>query len=66
MAVSIISHSFPVFTIGGISLQYVSQFKYLGHVISDNFTDDADIKQEISNMFMRTNILNRKYCRCSV
>jgi len=51
----IISRSFPVFTIGGISLQYVSQFKYLRHVISDNFTDDADIKREISNMFMRTN-----------
>jgi len=39
----IVSCSFPVFTIGGISLQYVSQFKYLGHVISDNFSDDADI-----------------------
>jgi len=62
----IISRSFHVFTIGGISLQYVSQFKYLGHVISDNFTDDADVKREISNMFMKTNILIRKYFRRSV
>jgi len=38
-----LSRSFPVFTIGGILLQYVSQFKYLEHVISDNFTDEADI-----------------------
>jgi len=48
-----------------VSLQYVSQFKYLGHIISDNFTDDEDIKQEISNMFRRTNILIRKYSHCS-
>jgi len=45
---------------------YHMQFKYLGHFISDNFTDDADNKREISNMLMRTNILLRKYSRCSV
>jgi len=39
------SRSFPVFTIGGISLQYVSQFKSLGHVFCDSVTDDAYIKR---------------------
>ena len=48
-----------------MSLQYVSEFKYLGHIISDSSTDDADIKREIRNMFVRTNIMIRKYGRCS-
>ena len=62
----IVSRSFPAFKIGDISLQYVTEFKYLGHIISESFTDDADIKREICNMFVRTNILIRKYSRCSV
>ena len=61
----IVSRSFPAFKIGDMSLQYVSEFKYLGHIISDSSTDDADIKREIRNMFVRTNIMIRKYGRCS-
>jgi len=62
----IISRSFPLFKLGDTTLQYVTEFKYLGHIISDSFTDDADIRREIRNMFVRTNILIRKYSSCSV
>jgi len=36
-----------------------SSFKYLGHTISSTNADDADIQREITNMFVRTNILLR-------
>ena len=45
-------------------LQYVQSFKYLGHIISSNNNDDADIQREITNMFIRTNILARKFYKC--
>ena len=38
---------FPSFTIGDSCVQYVSDFKYLGHIIIDNLSDDSDIRQEI-------------------
>lgn len=61
----IITMSFPQFTLDNISLQYASEFKYLGHLISNNFTDDTDIQREVRNMFVRTNILIRRFSRCS-
>ena len=36
-----------------------SSFKYLGHTISSTNADDTDIHREITNMFVRTNILLR-------
>ena len=61
-----LSRTFPLFKLGDTNLQYVTEFKYLGHIISDNFTDDADIRREIRDMFVRTNILIRKYISCSM
>lgn len=56
---------FPSFTFGVSVLQFVPQFKYLGHIISHNLTDDNDIQREIRSMFVRCNILIRKFSRCS-
>jgi len=39
-------------------MQFVSGFQYLGHVLTDNLHDDADIKREIRNVYMRTNYVN--------
>jgi len=46
-------------------LQFVSQFRYLGHIINNEFKDDDDIKREIRNLFMRTNLLIRRFAKCS-
>jgi len=48
-------------------INYVSQFKYLGHIVSCDMTDDEDIEREVKNMFIRTktNIV-RKFNKCSV
>jgi len=48
----------------GIDLQYVSEFKYLGHIISN--TDDKDVLREVRLLFTRANILNRRFSMCSV
>ena len=48
----IVANDFPCFTINGANLQFVSQFKYLGHMINNDFSDDDDIKREIRNLFM--------------
>jgi len=61
----IVSTRFPKFIVGGVELQYVDRFKYLGHIITDTFTDDDDINREIRNMFVRVNILIRKFSKCS-
>ena len=62
----IVSSSFPVFHIGNEYLEFVSTFKYLGHKIVDTASDNDDIMREVRNMFIRTNILLRKFNKCSV
>jgi len=54
------------FSVDGSVLEYVSTVKYLGHVISNTLSDDDDIKREIRNMLKRTNILARRFSKCSV
>jgi hypothetical protein len=57
---------FPCFAMNGSVIQYVSEFRYLGHVITNTLKDDIDIKREICNMFVRTNTLIRRFSECSV
>jgi len=47
---------FPPFTIGDSCVQYISNFKYVGHIIMNNLSDDGDIRREIRCMFTRCNI----------
>ena len=56
---------FPQFSVGGVLIESVASFKYLGHIITNNLSDDDDIRREIRNMFIRTNILLRKFHNCS-
>ena len=43
----------------GSVLEYVQKFTYLGHVITDDFSDDDDIKKETRNLCARGNALIR-------
>jgi len=54
------------FRANGEKQQYVYNFKYLGHIISSNNIDDTDIQREITNIFIRRNILIRKFLKCTV
>ena len=60
-----VADSFPAFTLCGSQLVFVKQFKYLGHIIDNTFTDDCDINREIKNLFTRTNLLCRRFKHCS-
>jgi hypothetical protein len=61
----IIANSFPSFKIGLAELKFVNTFKYLGHYITYNLSDNFDIQREIKSMFVRANILLRKFAKCS-
>ena len=63
---SIIRAHFPPPRLGASSVQYVSNFKYLGHIILDNLSDDGDICREIRCMFTRCNMLRRRFYNCSM
>jgi hypothetical protein len=60
----IVATEFPCFIMDGKFLTFVKQFKYLEHDINDSLTDDNDMKREICNLFMRSNIVIRRYGKC--
>jgi len=61
----IVSDIFPNFVLCGQPLQFVSEFRYLGHIISNQHKDDTDIAREIHCMYTRINMLIRKFHKCS-
>ena len=62
----VVACNFLCFALCGQKLKYVTQFRHLGHIINDNNTDDDDIKREIRNLFLRTNMLIQRFGNCSV
>ena len=62
----VVCDKFPAFLLSGQYLQFVDKFKYLGHIVHHDNTDDCDIMREIRNLFSRINILNKRFQRCSV
>jgi len=53
--------TFPQFSLGTNLLLFVTEFKYLGHMITDNLTDDADMQREVRSLFVRINIIRRRF-----
>ena len=41
--------------------RYVDQFRYLGHIITKNFSDDEDIERETRNLYIRGNTITRRF-----
>ena len=54
--------AFEVFRVNCI---YKQEEEEKGHIITHNLIDDNDIQREIRSMFVRCNILIRKFSRCS-
>jgi len=46
-----VAYQFPNFMVNNVTLKYVNEFKYLGHVVSNSQLDDADIHHERKNLF---------------
>ena len=52
-------------TIGGKMLNVVTSFSYLGHIICNDLSDDADLKAKSRQMYANSNILRQKFHMCS-
>ena len=61
----IVCSDFLQFVLAKCNLTFVSQFKYLGHIIEHSFSDDSDISRELKSLFARTNLLIRRFARCT-
>jgi len=62
----IVSQNFPSLIMSNKPIRFVVEFRYLGHILNNKFTDDDDIKREIRNLFVRTNLLARRFSKCSI
>ena len=51
--------------VNGNALDYVSNFKYLGHIIDNKLNDELDMKSKERMMYGRSNMLIRKFYFCS-
>ena len=61
-----VRRTFPCFSINGQMIEFVTEFKYLGHILSAKMQDDCDITREIRNMYARTNMLVQRFRKCSL
>ena len=51
--------------LGQKTLNVTKSYTYLGHIITDNLCDEADIKAKVGCLYGRSNILLRKFYLCS-
>jgi exonuclease III len=56
--------SLPPIFLCGAPVRRVTRFKYLGHWVTDNLQDDADIERERRALAVRCNMLSRRFARC--
>ncbi|XP_022823303.1 uncharacterized protein LOC111354194 [Spodoptera litura] len=52
--------------LNAVTLQRVKEFKYLGHVVTEDLKDDRDIERERRAMAVRCNMLARRFAGCSL
>ena len=56
----------PDFFVGGVPITKVDRVKYLGHIITEDLYDDADIENQNRVLFRQGNSILRKFHMCSV
>ncbi|XP_061710682.1 uncharacterized protein LOC133520326 [Cydia pomonella] len=56
----------PPILLNGQGLKRVTTFKYLGHLVTEDLRDDADIERERRALAMRANMIARRFHRCTV
>jgi exonuclease III len=55
----------PTVTLNSAPLERVTQFKYLGHIVTVGLKDHADIERERRALSRRANMLARRFARCT-
>ncbi|XP_061705642.1 uncharacterized protein LOC133516642 [Cydia pomonella] len=56
----------PPVLLNGVGLARAKQFKYLGHVVTEDLKDDSDIERERRALAVRCNMLARRFARSSI
>lgn len=59
------TYSMPPVTLSGTPLKRVEKFKYLGHWVSEDQSDEYDIERERRALAVRCNMLARRFARCT-
>ena len=52
-------------TLGGKKLNFATSYKYPGHVICNDLSDEADIQAKVRLLYAKSNILRQKNHFCS-
>ena len=55
----------PLVSLNGSPVRVVRSFKYLGHILTDDLRDDADLERERRALAVRCNMLARRSGKCS-
>ena len=55
----------PLIKLSGKPLEFVQQFKYLGHIISSDLSDNKDIQNQNKKLCARGNLVIRKFKHCA-
>ncbi|CAK1585979.1 unnamed protein product [Parnassius mnemosyne] len=55
----------PDLFLNGSKLKKVTSFKYLGHFLADDLKDNVDIERERRALAVRSNMLARRFARCT-
>lgn len=55
----------PEVQLGGVTIKMVTQFRYLGHLLTESLKDDYDIERERRALAVRGNMLARRFANCS-
>ncbi|KAK7933294.1 hypothetical protein WMY93_004190 [Mugilogobius chulae] len=56
---------YPDFYLTGIKLKETKEYKYLGHYLSADLSDDRDIYRQCQQLYGQANMLVRKFGACS-
>ena len=59
-------YNMPKFYLSGNVLEFVDEFKYLGHMVCSDLNDDCDIKRQYQSICRKVNMLKRKFYKCSI
>lgn len=55
----------PSITLNKVPIAFVKKFKYLGHLLTSDLRDDADIERERRALAVRANMIARRFARSS-
>ena len=56
----------PCFMLSGVALSYTSQYKCLGHLLTNDLHDDRDVSKQVRSLYGRANLLLRKFRKTQV